>query len=164
MLMFPSLITLLCKRADVEEYLGDNQISLKEPIYPLKMHGAGTTSNRKNRQIDLGKSVDDDLNYCRLSSVGQFEELSSHMYVVHEFVSKFLIRSGESSTGRHSYVYQGNFDKFLQDQKVQDATISRLMQAYTSFAQSHQDLSDSYNKIRRMIKRETSFSLIYGKG
>lgn len=50
-LIFPYLITELFKKAEIEEYLGDNWISLKTPIYLLKMCGEGTTSNIKNRLI-----------------------------------------------------------------------------------------------------------------
>lgn len=76
MLMFPSLNIELCKRVKVEKYLGDNCISLKTSIYLLKMHGEGATSKTKKRKINFGKSKDDDLDSCRPSSVGPFEELS----------------------------------------------------------------------------------------
>lgn len=80
MLMFPSLITELFKRVEVEKYLGDNQISSKTLIYPLKMHGEVTTSKNKKRKINLGKSVDDDLESWSPSSAKPFEDLSSQMW------------------------------------------------------------------------------------
>lgn len=51
MLMFPSLITELWNRAKFEEYSGDNRISPKPPIYPLKMHGEGATSKSKKKNL-----------------------------------------------------------------------------------------------------------------
>lgn len=73
MLIFQSLITKLCKRVEVEEYSRDNCISLKTLIYLLNMCGEGTTSKSKKKKIDLGKSIDDDLNSCRPPLPGPFE-------------------------------------------------------------------------------------------
>lgn len=74
LLLLSSLITELCKWDRVKEYSRDNSITPKTPIYPLKMLGEGTTYKRKNRNIDLGKSVKDDIFSCRPSSVGSFED------------------------------------------------------------------------------------------
>lgn len=63
--MFLSLITKLCIRSRVEEYLGDNWTILKTTTYPLKMHDEGIASKSKKMKIDLGKLVDNDINSCR---------------------------------------------------------------------------------------------------
>lgn len=79
MLLFPSLIIELCKRDEVEEYLGDNWISLMKTIYPLKICGEGPHSKSKKKKIKLGKSVDDNVDSCRPYIAGPFKELSNQM-------------------------------------------------------------------------------------
>lgn len=118
----------------------DNCISRKTPIYPLNMHGEGTTSKSRKRKIQLGKSMDDELNVCRPFSAGLFEEISSHMRIVKELVSKLPQGPSESSTNPYSYVIQSDYDKLLEDKKAQWSTISRLEWAYNSLALSHWDV------------------------
>lgn len=74
MLMFPSLIIMLCKRGEIKEYLGSNWISLKTFIYPLKMGGLDATSKRHKRKIDW---VSWWINSCIPFSAGPFEKISS---------------------------------------------------------------------------------------
>lgn len=88
MLMFLSLIMELYKRAKVEESLGNNWISLKMPICPLKICGEGALSKGKKGKVYLGKLVDGDIDSCRPSTDRPFEE-SSKMQVVWELMSGF---------------------------------------------------------------------------
>lgn len=46
-LLFPFLITELCKRAGVVESSSDTWVSPKTPIYPLKIQGDGPLNKRK---------------------------------------------------------------------------------------------------------------------
>lgn len=56
-LLFPSLITELCRRARVMEYPNNAWVRHGTPIYPLKIHGEREPSKSKNKKIDLGKST-----------------------------------------------------------------------------------------------------------
>lgn len=76
------MITELCKRAEVEEHLGDNGVSPNNPIFPLIIRGEGALSKGKKRKIDLGKSVDDDIKPCRPSITWPFEKLLSEMRAI----------------------------------------------------------------------------------
>lgn len=67
LLMFPSLITKLCKRAGVEEDPRDTWVCPKILIYLLNIRGEGTFRKIKNRKVDLGKSVEDDMDSSRPS-------------------------------------------------------------------------------------------------
>lgn len=73
MLMFPSMITEMCRRVKVEEYLGDNWISPNTPIYPLKIRGKVTLGKSKKRKVKSEKSMEDNIDSYRPSSVGPFK-------------------------------------------------------------------------------------------
>ncbi|KAG5576193.1 hypothetical protein H5410_056327 [Solanum commersonii] len=49
-----SLITELCKWAEVEVLLGDTWMEPKHQIFPIKMHGEGTIVKIKKRKVDSG--------------------------------------------------------------------------------------------------------------
>ncbi|KAH0746080.1 hypothetical protein KY285_007737 [Solanum tuberosum] len=50
-----SLITKLCKWAEVEVLLGDTWVEPKHQIFPIKMHGEGTILKIKKRKVDSGR-------------------------------------------------------------------------------------------------------------
>lgn len=68
-----------------------NWVTPKIPIYLLKMLGKGVASKNKKRKIDLGKLVEDDIDPCRPSSAGLFEEFSSEIWIIQDLVSKLPI-------------------------------------------------------------------------
>lgn len=105
MLLFPSLITELCKRAKVKEYPRDNWISMKTPIYPLNMHSQGAPSKRK-KKIDLGKSVDDDIDPCWPFIAGSFDKLSNEIRSIRELIFGLLTGLEEPSTNRHRKLHR----------------------------------------------------------
>ncbi|XP_047251369.1 DNA-directed RNA polymerase II subunit RPB3-like [Capsicum annuum] len=75
---------------------------------------------------------------------------------------QFAYGTWRTSTTRYSYVAQSDFERFLENQKTQRATISKLEGSYSSLAQSHWDLRDSYNKMcKRKKKRDKSFTCIW---
>lgn len=90
------------------------------------MLGKGVASMRKKRRIDIGKSVDNDLNSFNPSLAGLFENLSIQIWVVREMVSKLPTRLEESSTSCSSYFSQSDYDSFLHYQRTQEATIFSL--------------------------------------
>lgn len=76
-------------------------------------------------------------------------ELLSQMQMMRELVSKLPQGVDESSTSRHSYITQSDYNIFVEDQKAHEATIFKLEQAYSSLAWYYPDLYDSHNNIRR---------------
>lgn len=56
-LFFPSLITQLCKREKVEEYVADTCVNPGPHIFPLQIQGEDAPCQSKNRKVDLGKST-----------------------------------------------------------------------------------------------------------
>lgn len=64
-LMFLSLITDLWKKVEFKEYPRDNKVSLKKTICHLKIRDKGALSKGKEKKMDLGNLVDDDIDPCR---------------------------------------------------------------------------------------------------
>lgn len=72
-------------------------------------------------------------------------------------MSRFSIGPGEPSIAYHSYVAQTDCERFLEDQKAQGSTISRIKQSYSALEWSHRDLRDSHNKMKRRGKKRDKF-------
>lgn len=105
-LIFPFLITELCKRAELEEAPKDNGVSPRAPIIPLKVRGDGTTTKSKRRKVDSGKSLSVEESSTRPSMVGPFESLGNDLRVVRDLVKKLPQGPGDPFGERHSFVPQ----------------------------------------------------------
>lgn len=105
-LLYASFITELCKRVEVEEYPRDNWISPKTPIYLLKIHCMGVPSKNKKKKIDLGKSVDDDIDPCWPFIAGSFDKLSNEIRSIRELIFGLLTGLEEPSTNRHRKLHR----------------------------------------------------------
>ncbi|KAF3623054.1 hypothetical protein FXO37_32057 [Capsicum annuum] len=140
LLLFPSLITELCRRAGVEEYPHDTWVWSKTLIYSLKSRVEDAPGKTKKRKIDLGKSIHKDIDSCRPSTSSPFEEISIEIRAIRELVSGCPLGPRVSSTAGHSYVAQTNYERFLADQMEKGASISRLERSYSTLAQLHKEL------------------------
>lgn len=76
MLLFPSLITGLCRWVGADESLKYSWISSKTPIYPLEIHREGALRKRKKRKAVLGRLVKYNVDLYRLSIIGPIDEIS----------------------------------------------------------------------------------------
>lgn len=52
-LMFLSLITKLCRCAQVEEWNGDHWIPLDKPFHPLRVNGEGSVIKSKKKKMEI---------------------------------------------------------------------------------------------------------------
>ncbi|KAF3655452.1 hypothetical protein FXO37_15941 [Capsicum annuum] len=129
----------------------------QRPIYPLKIWGEGAPGKSKKRKINLGKSIDEDRGPCGTSIIGLFKKILVEMGVIKELVDGLPQGPAESSTTNHSYFSQYNYEKYLNDQKKHEATISRLERAYSSLAHSHRELKDSHEKMKKGEKKRDKF-------
>lgn len=143
-LLFPYLITKLCRRAGVVEYPRDTWVSPETSIYPLKIWVEGALGKYKKKKIDLGKSTCEDPKSYRPDRADLFEEIGIDLNFIREFVWGLPKGSGEPFTTHHSYVAQSDYEKYLKDQQMHGATISRLEKAYSSLAEFHRKISGTY--------------------
>ncbi|KAF3645625.1 hypothetical protein FXO38_19562 [Capsicum annuum] len=88
LLLFPSLITGLCKRAGVVEYAADTWVCPGSLICPLKFRGKGAPGQRKKRKMNSGKSAQQDTDSCRPSSANAFDDISIQIQGVRELLSR----------------------------------------------------------------------------
>lgn len=87
--LFPSLITELCTRSEVKEYAVDTWVHPSPRIFPLNMQGDCAPSQSKNRKVDFGNSIAEDLDSCRPSTTGPLEDIDVDIKAIKELVSGF---------------------------------------------------------------------------
>lgn len=114
-IMFPLLITKLYRRSRVDAFPKNSWVSPKTLSYLLKIRGEGVLGKSNKRKVDLGRSVDDNVNSCRQSVIGPIDEISVKMRAIKELVSKPPQEPEESSTIGHSYIAWSDYEKFLED-------------------------------------------------
>lgn len=89
LLVFPSLITELCKKAKVKEYGTDTWVHPGPYIFPLKIWGEGPLGQSNKRKIDLGKYIVEESESCKPSTVGPLEGIRVDIRVIKEMVLGF---------------------------------------------------------------------------
>lgn len=85
-ILFPSLVTELCRRAGVVEYLDDTWVHSETLIYPFKIWGKGEPSKRKKINVDLVKSTVEGSGSCRSSTDGPLENIGVDINVIKELM------------------------------------------------------------------------------
>ncbi|KAF3673771.1 hypothetical protein FXO38_05511 [Capsicum annuum] len=101
-LLFPYLITDLCKRARVVVYPGDTWVYPGTPIYSLKIQGEGAPGKNKKRKINIRKSIIEDSESSRPSTTNPFDDISNEIRTIKDLVSKLPYRQREPSNTCHS--------------------------------------------------------------
>ncbi|KAF3613302.1 hypothetical protein FXO37_36438 [Capsicum annuum] len=76
LLLFLSLIIVLCRKEEAEEYVIDTRMLSGPHIFPLKILCEGVPIQSKKRKVDSGNSTQEDTDSSRPSSVNHFNEIS----------------------------------------------------------------------------------------
>lgn len=87
LLLFPYLITKLCRRANIKEHLTDIRVKPNPYNFPLKIQGGGAPGYRKKRKIDVGKSTVERLESCIPFTVRNLKDIGMYIRFIKELVS-----------------------------------------------------------------------------
>lgn len=80
----------------------------------------------KKRMINSGKSTFKDTNSCRQSKEGPFKKISIDKRVTKEVVVGLPQELRKPPTTWHSYMDQSDYETYLENQRMQEATIDKL--------------------------------------
>jgi len=116
LLIFPSLITELCRRAHVEKWNGDHLIPADKPLHPLRVTGAGSVLKSKKRKVEI--TVGEGSSSQTAQAEGPFGMLNSQLASIRDLVSQ--LPSGPShSQPMPEYFNRDDMKTYLDAQKKQ---------------------------------------------
>ncbi|XP_009782360.1 uncharacterized protein LOC107761975 [Nicotiana tabacum] len=163
-LMFPSLITRLCTRAEVAICPTDRWLPADKPFHPLRVTGEGTVVKSKKRKVTSTATGSES------APQGPFGILNSELQSIKELVSQLPSVPSSSQPGP-SYFSREDMQGYLDAKKRQEenmkkmtASVTKLEGAYATLAKAHADLQANFQKEKKKNKKKNKFMVKMWRG